>query len=78
MNSVIVVSRNLARIYEEGGQAHYFSSHSSTEDKIVKFLREEHFFYWVFKLILLTLIFISSHCFSSSQSVHMREIVAVA
>lgn len=41
MNSVIVVSRNLDRIYEESGKRHYFSFHSSYKDKIVKFIRKE-------------------------------------
>lgn len=55
VNSVIVVSRNLDRIYESG-KTHYFSFRSSSEDKIVKFLRKEHFLHSVFKLVILNLI----------------------
>lgn len=55
VNSVIVVSRNLDRFYE-GGKTRYFSFHSSSEDKIVKFLRKEHFLHSVFKLVILNLI----------------------
>lgn len=44
MNSVIVVSRNLDRIYEEGGRRHYFLFQSSSKDKIVNPIRKE----WTF------------------------------
>lgn len=81
MNSVIVVSRNLARIYKEGGKkthTHYFSFHSSSLDKVVKFLRKEHFFYSVFNLVLLNFILYPAIVGGSLCSVHVREIVVVA
>lgn len=55
VNSVIVASRNLDRIYEQGSKRHYISFHSSSEDKIVKCFRKVHFFYSVFKLVILNL-----------------------
>lgn len=55
VNSVIVASRNLDRISEQGGKRHYISFHSSSEDKRVKCFRKVHFFYLVFKLVILNL-----------------------
>lgn len=80
VNSVIVVSRNLVRIYEAGGKknTHYFSFHSSSVDKVVKFLRKEHFFYSVFNSVLLNLILDPAIVGRSLRSVHVREIVVVA
>lgn len=73
VNSIIVVSRNLDRIYE-GGKRHYFLFHSSSEDKIVKFLRKEHFLYSVFKLLILNLILYPAVVLWNSCSVRVRTL----
>lgn len=77
MNSVIVVSRNLDSIYEEGGTRHYFSFQSSYKEKINLPEKNEHFFSSVFKSVISNLIFLSSIVFRHVWSVHVREIVIV-
>lgn len=71
VNSVIVVSRNLDRIYEG---AKDITFHSFSEVNIVKFLRKEHFLYSVFKRVILNLILYPALVLRNLCSVHVRTL----
>lgn len=75
MNPVIVVSRNLDRIYEEGGKRLCISFSSSSGDPVIEFLRkEETFFFLNFQIVYSKFnFFIQSFVSRSLCSVHVRE-----
>lgn len=77
MNSVIVVSRNLDRIYEEGSKRHCISLSSSSGDSEAEFIRKKgSFLFFSFQVVcskLILLFILHSLVFRSLCSILVRE-----